>query len=112
MEKALTKVASLKIGLGDSWITKKAKEEFTNISQDINVSSTNYLCFMLCLCLHCIAFCSFFPLMWLFWVVSLTLFMGSFHLGFERSKGGFFFFFCLFETTTLDLGWYLVACYI
>jgi len=89
MEKALTKVASLKIGLGDSWITKKAKEEFTNISQDINVS-TNYLC----LCLHCIAFCSFFPLMWFFWIVSLTLFMGSFHLGFERSKGRF--------ETTLD----------
>ncbi|AES96924.1 hypothetical protein MtrunA17_Chr5g0418311 [Medicago truncatula] len=40
MEKALTKVASLKIGLGDSWITKKAKEEFTNISQDINTFSS------------------------------------------------------------------------
>ncbi|XP_058777362.1 uncharacterized protein At5g01610 [Vicia villosa] len=39
MEKALTKVTSLKIGLGDSWFTKKAKEEFSNISQDINTFS-------------------------------------------------------------------------
>jgi hypothetical protein len=39
MEKALTKVTSLKVGLGDSWITKKAKEEFSNISKDVNVSN-------------------------------------------------------------------------
>lgn len=38
MEKALTKVSSLKVGLGNSWITKKAKEEFSNISQDVTVS--------------------------------------------------------------------------
>lgn len=36
MEKALTKVTSLK--LGNSWITKKAKEEFSNITEDISVS--------------------------------------------------------------------------
>ncbi|PNY14453.1 hypothetical protein L195_g011134, partial [Trifolium pratense] len=40
MEKALTKVTSLKVGLGDSWITKKAKQEFSNISQDINTFSS------------------------------------------------------------------------
>ncbi|KAI4314111.1 hypothetical protein L6164_027047 [Bauhinia variegata] len=39
MEKALTKVSSLKVGLGSSWITKKAKEEFTNISEDITTFS-------------------------------------------------------------------------
>ncbi|KAK2375364.1 hypothetical protein QL285_027704 [Trifolium repens] len=40
MEKALTKVTSLKVGLGDSWITKKAKEEFSNISKDVNTFSS------------------------------------------------------------------------
>ncbi|KAF7809073.1 DUF538 family protein [Senna tora] len=40
MEKALTKVSSLKVGLGSSWITKKAKEEFTNISEDITTFSS------------------------------------------------------------------------
>lgn len=45
MEKALTKVGSLKVG--NLWITKKAKEEFSNISEDISVSQ---LCFFsLCL---------------------------------------------------------------
>ncbi|KAJ4711423.1 Protein of unknown function, DUF538 [Melia azedarach] len=39
MEKALTKVSSLKVG--SSWISKKAKEELSNITQDINtISST------------------------------------------------------------------------
>lgn len=39
MEKALTKVSSLKVG--GSWISKKAKEELSNITQDINtISST------------------------------------------------------------------------
>ena len=36
MEKALTKVSSIKVG--SLWITKKAKEEFSNISEDITVS--------------------------------------------------------------------------
>jgi hypothetical protein len=36
MEKALTKVNSLKVG--SLWISKKAKEEFSNITEDINVS--------------------------------------------------------------------------
>ncbi|CAL0318219.1 unnamed protein product [Lupinus luteus] len=39
MEKALTRVTSLKVGLGNSWITKKAKEEFSNISGDITTFS-------------------------------------------------------------------------
>ncbi|XP_054808859.1 uncharacterized protein At5g01610 [Prosopis cineraria] len=39
MEKALTRVSSLKVGLGNSWITKKAKEEFSNITDDINAFS-------------------------------------------------------------------------
>lgn len=70
MEKALTKVTSLKIGLGDSWFTKKAKEEFSNISQDINVS--NFICFLsLSLSLSSILF--YFPLMWFIWVLTLTL---------------------------------------
>ena len=38
MEKALTKVGSLK--LGSSWIPKKAKQEFSNISDDISVSKS------------------------------------------------------------------------
>ncbi|KAI4368450.1 hypothetical protein MLD38_017006 [Melastoma candidum] len=41
MEKALTKVSSLKVGLEKSWISKRAKEEISHLSQDINyVSST------------------------------------------------------------------------
>jgi len=67
MEKALTKVASLKIGLGDSWITKKAKEEFTNISQDINVSRITIFAMLSVFALHCILFffiqCGFFGLL-------------------------------------------------
>lgn len=55
MERALTKVSSLKVGLGNSWITKKAKEEFSNISGDISVS-------IFFLGLSCIAlFFFFFP---------------------------------------------------
>ncbi|KAH0671661.1 hypothetical protein KY284_022748 [Solanum tuberosum] len=39
MEKALTKVGSIKVG--SFWLTKKAKAEFNNISQDINsISNT------------------------------------------------------------------------
>ncbi|WCJ22171.1 hypothetical protein M5689_004270 [Euphorbia peplus] len=38
MEKALTKVSSLKVG--GSWISKKAKEELSNISEDINTFSS------------------------------------------------------------------------
>ncbi|XP_004239083.1 uncharacterized protein At5g01610 [Solanum lycopersicum] len=39
MEKALTKVGSVKVG--SFWLTKKAKAEFNNISQDINsISNT------------------------------------------------------------------------
>ncbi|KAL4639590.1 hypothetical protein ACB092_03G229300 [Castanea dentata] len=37
MDKALTKVGSLKVG--SLWITKKAKEEFSNISEDISTFS-------------------------------------------------------------------------
>lgn len=37
MEKALTKVGSLKVG--NLWITKKAKEEFSNIREDISTFS-------------------------------------------------------------------------
>ncbi|MED6206611.1 hypothetical protein PIB30_028473 [Stylosanthes scabra] len=37
MEKVLTKASSLKVG--SSWITKKAKQEFTNISEDISTFS-------------------------------------------------------------------------
>uniref|UniRef100_A0A2N9J2X1 DUF538 domain-containing protein n=1 Tax=Fagus sylvatica TaxID=28930 RepID=A0A2N9J2X1_FAGSY len=37
MEKALTKVSSIKVG--SLWITKKAKEEFSNISEDITTFS-------------------------------------------------------------------------
>ena len=46
MEKALTKVGSLKVG--NLWITKKAKEEFSNISEDISVSELYFFsfCFM------------------------------------------------------------------
>lgn len=36
MEKALTKVGSLKVG--GLWISKKAKEEFSNITEDLSVS--------------------------------------------------------------------------
>ncbi|KAG6651115.1 uncharacterized protein At5g01610-like [Carya illinoinensis] len=37
MEKALTKVGSLKVG--SSWISKKAKEAFSNLSEDITTLS-------------------------------------------------------------------------
>ncbi|EXB65062.1 hypothetical protein L484_004238 [Morus notabilis] len=37
MEKALTKVSSLKVG--SLWISKKAKEEFSNISEDLTTFS-------------------------------------------------------------------------
>ena len=36
MEKALTKVGSLKVG--GLWISKKAREEFSNITEDLTVS--------------------------------------------------------------------------
>ena len=36
MEKALVKVGSIKAG--SFWLTKKAKEEFNNISEDLTVS--------------------------------------------------------------------------
>uniref|UniRef100_A0A6N2NBA4 Uncharacterized protein n=1 Tax=Salix viminalis TaxID=40686 RepID=A0A6N2NBA4_SALVM len=38
MEKALTKVNSLKVG--SLWISKKAKEELSNITEDFNSFST------------------------------------------------------------------------
>ncbi|KAI5574409.1 hypothetical protein BDE02_10G144400 [Populus trichocarpa] len=38
MERALTKVNSLKVG--SLWISKKAKEEFSNITEDLNTFST------------------------------------------------------------------------
>ncbi|GAV61118.1 DUF538 domain-containing protein [Cephalotus follicularis] len=38
MEKALTKVSSFKVG--GSWISKKAMEEFSNITEDINTFSS------------------------------------------------------------------------
>jgi len=37
MEKALTKVTSFKVG--SSWISKKAKEELSNITNDLTVSA-------------------------------------------------------------------------
>ncbi|KAK4765053.1 hypothetical protein SAY86_026143 [Trapa natans] len=40
MEKALTKVSSLKVGIGSSWISKKAKEEISNITEDISYLSS------------------------------------------------------------------------
>ena len=39
MEKALIKVGSIKSAAGSFWITKKAKEELIDISQDITVCS-------------------------------------------------------------------------
>ncbi|CAL0315209.1 unnamed protein product [Lupinus luteus] len=39
MEKALTRVNSFKVVLCNSWITKKAKQEFSNISGDITTFS-------------------------------------------------------------------------
>lgn len=47
MERALTKVNSLKVG--SLWISKKAKEEFSNISDDLTVS-TDFVPFLLFLC--------------------------------------------------------------
>lgn len=38
MEKALTKVGSIKSAAGSFWITKKAKEELLDISQDLTVN--------------------------------------------------------------------------
>ncbi|KAK4772258.1 hypothetical protein SAY86_014033 [Trapa natans] len=40
MEKALTKVSSLKVGIGSSWISKKAKEEISNITEDVSYLSS------------------------------------------------------------------------
>ncbi|KAL2904083.1 hypothetical protein RDABS01_002793 [Bienertia sinuspersici] len=40
MEKALTKVGSMKAAAGSFWITKKAKEELIDISQDLNAVSS------------------------------------------------------------------------
>jgi hypothetical protein len=67
MEKALTKVGSLKVG--NLWISKKAKEEFSNISEDISVWTFVYcsVCFFFLasfvpfalpfLCYHCDVVC-------------------------------------------------------
>lgn len=55
MEKALTKVGSLKVG--SLWISKKAKEEFSNITEDITVSVYilfNVFCIMF---LEALSFC-------------------------------------------------------
>ena len=41
MEKALTKVGSLKVG--SLWISKKAKEELANITDDLNVSFVGFV---------------------------------------------------------------------
>lgn len=41
MEKALTKVGSLKVG--SLWISKKAKEELANITDDFNVSFSGFV---------------------------------------------------------------------
>lgn len=38
MEKALTKVGSLKVG--SIWISKKAKDEFSTITEDLSVCYT------------------------------------------------------------------------
>lgn len=53
MEKALVKVGSIKAG--GFWLTKKAKEEINNITDDLNVSkfffsiSLLFLHFLFCL---------------------------------------------------------------
>lgn len=57
MERALTKVSSLKVGLGSSWISKKAKEEFSNISEDISVS----ICFLGLSCINVAWFLALLP---------------------------------------------------
>lgn len=57
MEKALTKVGSLKVG--GLWISKKAKEEFSNITEDLNVSKTFFFfpSFFVLFCLLCLEHC-------------------------------------------------------
>ena len=45
MEKALTKVGSIKAAAGSLWIAKKAKEELKDISQDLSVSPPSLLSF-------------------------------------------------------------------
>jgi uncharacterized membrane-anchored protein YitT (DUF2179 family) len=66
MEKALTKVGSLKVG--SLWISKKAKEEFSNISEDISV-------WTLCIVLFFFFFflLALYPLLYLFFVIIVTL---------------------------------------
>lgn len=49
MEKALTKVTSFKVG--GSWISKKAKEELSNITNDLTVSAPSLNRDLLLLCL-------------------------------------------------------------
>lgn len=51
MEKALTKVGSLKVG--GLWISKKAKEEFSNITEDLNVSKTFFSFLLSLFCFVC-----------------------------------------------------------
>ncbi|PWA58609.1 hypothetical protein CTI12_AA385820 [Artemisia annua] len=43
MEKALIKVGSIKAG--SFWVSKKAKEEITNISQDLSVMDKEVECY-------------------------------------------------------------------
>lgn len=71
MEKALTKVGSLKVG--SSWISKKAKEEFTNISEDITVSI--YFSVIVCKSCVCFPFCvlSFFLIFLYTFALSLII---------------------------------------
>lgn len=73
MEKALTKVGSLKVG--SLWISKKAKEEFANITDDFQVSFSFSVSF-------CFVFVDFVRLsvyllcFSLIWVLGLFLFVG------------------------------------
>jgi hypothetical protein len=66
MEKALTKVGSLKVG--NLWISKKAKEEFSNISEDISVWTFVY-------CSVCVFFfwLALYPSLYLFFVIIVML---------------------------------------
>ncbi|WZZ01915.1 hypothetical protein YC2023_074243 [Brassica napus] len=59
MEKVLTKVTSFKVG--GSWVSKKAKEELSNITNDLTVSSNLHLSLPSCLMFH---FSLAFRVMW------------------------------------------------
>ena len=55
MEKALTRVSSLKVG--SLWISKKAKEELANITDDFQVSFCSCFCFVFVNFVRSFVFC-------------------------------------------------------